>query len=151
MSQRAAWQLGRLGFDEVYDFVLGKAHWLATGRATVRLEDIDRVGGFLTDPPTAHPGDLASGVLAGLHTVDDVVVIDEQRIVLGRASNLELRSAQGSTTMAEIMQLGPTTIRPDEPSSAVRKRMKARGVSSILVTRPTGVLVGQYVLEGDDT
>jgi 3-mercaptopyruvate sulfurtransferase SseA len=36
MSQRAAWQLERLGFAQVYDFVVGKAHWLASGRPTIR-------------------------------------------------------------------------------------------------------------------
>ena len=150
MSQRAAWQLERLGFAEVYDFVLGKAHWLASGRPTVRQQPIERVGDTLTEAVTAHPNDLAVEVPARLPG-GGVVVIDEQGIVLGRARTAQIQSAGASATVADIMKLDPTTIRPDEATDAVRKRMKIRGVSSILVTRPTGVLLGQYVLEGEET
>jgi CBS domain-containing protein len=150
MSQRAAWQLERLGFVEVYDFVLGKAHWLASGRPTVQQEATERVGDFVTKAPTAQPDDLVADVLARLSDIDDVVVIDERSIVLGRVTSVQLRSSGATTTMAGIMKLGPTTIRPDERTYAVRKRMKARGVSAILVTRPTGVLLGQYVPQGEE-
>ncbi len=34
MSPRAAWRLEHFGFEEVYDYVLGKADWLAAGLPT---------------------------------------------------------------------------------------------------------------------
>lgn len=49
------------------------------------------------------------------------------------------------------MQLGPTTIRPYELVSEVTKRMATRGVSSLLVTRPTGELIGAFVPTEEDS
>ena len=144
MSQRAAWQLERLGFADVYDFVLGKAHWLASGRPTMRREQIERVGDSLFDVQTADPDDTAANVAARIPDGTDVVVIDERGIVLGRAMSGDLSEASTDQTVADIMRIGPTTIRPDEVTAAVRKRMKSRRVTSVLVTRPTGVLLGQY-------
>ena len=43
MSQRAAWQLERLGFGEVYDFVAGKSYWIASARPTIGTTDQARV------------------------------------------------------------------------------------------------------------
>lgn len=40
------------------------------------------------------------------------------------------------------MRNGPATFRPDEPVEKVAKRMRERGVSSVLVTTSDGKLVG---------
>lgn len=146
MSQRAAWQLERLGFADVYDFVVGKAYWLANGRPTVPSEPVARVGSFVTPAATAFPEDTVATIrqsTAGSRC--DVVVIDEHRIVMGRARQAELRAAVDSDLMAGIMRTGPTTIRPDELVGDVTDRMAKRGVNSILVTRPTGELLGEFV------
>ncbi len=58
MSPRAAWRLEHLGFEEVYDYVPGKADWVAaglptdgSGERTARVVDvIDR------SVPTCGPG-----------------------------------------------------------------------------------------------
>lgn len=146
MSQRAAWQLERLGFATVYDFVVGKAYWLASGRPTVRSNGIARVGSSVTPAATALIDDSVAVVrqsMAG--SPSDVVVVDERRIVLGRVRSSDLAGADGSDLMGEIMRLGPTTIRPDEPLNSVTKRMAAKGVGSLVVTRPTGELIGQFL------
>ena len=36
MSPRAAWRLESLGFARVYDYVAGKADWMAAGLPTER-------------------------------------------------------------------------------------------------------------------
>lgn len=146
MSQRAAWQLERLGFADVYDFVVGKAHWLASGRPTIRSKPIARVGSSVTPVTTAFIDDSVTAARASTAgMLSDVVVIDQRRIVLGRVRRSDIEATDGTDLMGEIMRLGPTTIRPDELVSEVTKRMAKRGVGSLLVTRPTGELIGEFV------
>ena len=120
MSQRAAWQLERLGFLDVYDFVVGKAYWLASGRPTVRSSEIARVGSSVTPSATAAVDDQVEAIRA-MASPSDVVVIDERRIVVGRVRASDLEAAIGTDLIGEIMRLGPTTIRPDELLGAGRR------------------------------
>ncbi len=145
MSQRAAWQLERLGFSDVHDFVVGKAYWLASGRPTVRSSEIARVGLSVTPSVTALVDDSVAVVRESMASPSDVVVIDDRRIVIGSVRASDLDAAEGTELIGEIMRLGPTTIRPDELESAVAERMTDRGVRSLLVTSPTGELIGQFV------
>ena len=146
MSQRAAWQLERLEFADVYDFVVGKAHWLASGRPTIRSKPIARVGSCVTPATTAFIDDSVATVReSNVETLSDVVVVDQNRIVLGRVRRSDLEAADGTDLMGEIMRLGPTTIRPDELVGEVTKRMAKRAAGSLLVTRPTGELIGEFV------
>lgn len=151
MSQRAAWQLERLGFEDVYDFVVGKAYWLASGRPATRPEPVDRVGSHLAQAVTAFLDETVANVRGSdAETRSDVVVVDERRIVLGRVRRSDLGVAEDTDFMEEIMRLGPTTIRPDELVSDVTARMAAAGVSALLVTRPTGELLGEFRRNGKD-
>ena len=146
MSQRAAWQLERLGFAQVHDFVAGKAHWLASGRPTVRSSVIARVGSHITPAVTALADEtVASARQAISGSSTDVVVVNALGIVLGRLRKSDLDAADGSDLLADVMRLGPTTVRPDEPLDAVTTRMVDRGVKSLLVTRPTGELIGWFI------
>jgi len=145
MSQRAAWQLERLGFSEVHDFVFGKVHWLANGRPTVRAGGAVRVGEQLTESATALLSETVSDVAERLKGSDDsAVVIDENAIVYGRVRREDLDTASGAALMADIMGLGPTTIRPHEQSDEVRVRMAARSVKALIVTKTTGELLGEF-------
>lgn len=151
MSQRAAWQLERLGFTNVYDFVVGKAYWLASGRPTIRAESIARVGSSVTAVVTAFIDDSVTAIRdSATGTLSDVVVVDQSGIVLRRVRRSDLEGAPGADLIGEIMRLGPTTIRPDELVSDVTDRMAKRGVGSLLVTRPTGELIGAFVPSQED-
>lgn len=44
------------------------------------------------------------------------------------------------------MKVDPTTIRPHEVADDVRGRMAQRGVSSLIVTKPTGELMGEFMV-----
>ena len=146
MSQRAAWQFERLGFADVYDFVVGKAHWLASGRPTIRSKPIARVGSRVTPATTAFIDDSVAAARASTaDTLSDVVVVDQNRIVFGRVRRSDIETADGADLIGEIMLLGPTTIRPDELVSEVTTRMAKRGVRSLLATRPTGELIGEFL------
>lgn len=145
MSQRAAWQLERLGFGDVHDFVHGKAYWLASGRPSVRIDDRPRVRDEMSSTPTAGLDDPVSSVREQLaREPDDVVVIGPNRVVHGRVSRSALVDVDPTVLTGDIMSEGPTTIRPDEPADAVRARMSKHGVTTLIVTRPTGELLGVF-------
>src|SRR5260370_36490043 len=87
MSPRAAWRLEQLGFTEVYDYVAGKADWLAAGlpsegpgSATPRAGGIARRR-IATCSPTETVAQARSRVRASEWT--RVVVINAERVVLG--------------------------------------------------------------------
>jgi len=151
MSQRAAWQLEYLGFTDVYDFVMGKAHWLATGRPTVLQEPADRVGDHL-ETQVAVVDITATGIDARKAISDRggdrVVVVNSQEIVLGVVRSPAIDSV---TPIVDVMSVGPTTIRPDEGVEGVRERMSRHNVPALIVTRPTGQLLGLFLNSADNT
>lgn len=148
MSQRAARQLERLGFSNVSDFVHGKAYWLASGRPTTRTHPIDRVIDHLALPgATVRADTTAADALETLAGAGRAVVVSESLVVVGTVRAERLSAAKPGSTVADIMRLGPTTIRPDEGAEAVRNRMTERRVSSLLVTTPTGELLGSFNAE----
>jgi CBS domain-containing protein len=142
MSPRAAWRLERLGYGPVYDYAAGKVDWMAAGLATVRadpsvrraLDDADR------DPPTCGPDDLVD------HAVErgqgeTLVVVNEQRIVLGRL-RVSTAPAGRETRVEDVMEAGPTTVRAHEPLVPLLERMARRQVDEVIVTTPEGELLG---------
>ena len=91
MSPRAAWRLERLGFAEVYDYVAGKADWIAAGLPTLRssapparaVEDIDGA------VPSCAPDEEAMVVVSRDRRMgrDSCVVVNEHGIVVGRCAS----------------------------------------------------------------
>lgn len=145
MSQRAAWQLERLGFGEVYDFVAGKSYWIASARPTIRTTDEARVSDQMrTDPVTARPDETVGAAQTRGDDGGDVVVVNEHDIVVGIVGAASLTAADPDEALGTIMSVGPTTVRPDEPLENLQARMGAKSVRSIIVTKPTGELVGVY-------
>lgn len=146
MSQRAAWQLERLGIVSVHDFVPGKSYWIGSGRPTVGTIDLDaRVLAHLSTDVAAVAPDVSVAevreILADA-THGMVVVVNAARVILGTVRATTLGSVDGDRPVEHVMRLGPTTVRPDEPVVGVRERMAGRNVSSLLVSRPTGELIG---------
>ena len=148
MSQRAACQLERLGFTNVHDFVHGKAYWLASGRPTTHSHPIDRVIDHLNpNVITVSAHATVADAVDALTGADRAVVVSESNVVVGVARADRLSGAAPGSIVADIMSVGPTTIRPDEDAKAVRARMTQHGVSSLLITKPTGVLLGSINAE----
>ena len=147
MSQRAAWQLERLGFTDVNDFVVGKAHWLASGRPTERSEPADRVGDRLrTDVAVVDTAASVADARRALadHNGDRVIVVNAENVVLGALPSAALDAVTPETPVVDAMKVGPTTIRPDEEASEVRQRMSRHNVTALIVTAPTGRLLGLF-------
>ncbi len=142
MSPRAAWRLERLGYGPVYDYTAGKVDWMGAGLATVRtdhserraLDDADR------DPPTCAPDDLVNDAVRRAPGAT-LVVVNEQRIVLGRLRGSGTH-AGGETRVEHVMEAGPTTVRAHEPVIPLLERMARRQVDEVIVTTPEGELLG---------
>ena len=140
MSPRAAWRLERLGYT-VSDYTAGKADWLAAGLGTVRAEPSPprAIDAIERDVPTCSP-DTPLTELDG--RVSFHVVVNEQRIVLGRIRSADLERAALEATAEQIMEPGPATIRADADLEQTGERLRDRHVTDILVTTPEGELLG---------
>ncbi len=150
MSPRAAARLETLGFTDVYDYVNGKADWLAAGLSSE---------GPLADVPTAgdavrggdivgHLGDRLGVSVERIRAAnkDACIVVDDRHVVLGRVRGRAL-SGDPNAAIEDVMQSGPSTIRADIPLYTVVKTLRDGKLSSTLVTDPEGRLIGALYLE----
>jgi CBS domain-containing protein len=145
MSARAAWRLETLGFTQVFCYPSGKQEWFAAGlpregrlAAVPRAVDVAR-----TDVPTCgltdHVGEVRERIRAA--GWDQCLVLNEQRIVLGRLRGKRLE-APADTPVEQIMEAGPTTFRPNEELDMVSEWMESQDLSSVLVSSLDGELIG---------
>jgi len=145
MSPRAACRLEHLGFDPVYDYTAGKADWLAAGLPTEGrphpprvLEAADRT------PPTCRPDETVAAVVERLNQAgrDVCVVVDADQRVCGRI-RVDRVEPTDSGPVEAVMEAGPATVRTDADLADTLARMERRHVTSLLVTTPEGVLLGE--------
>jgi Mg/Co/Ni transporter MgtE len=151
MSPRAACRLETLGFEHVYDYVAGKADWLAhgldvegseAGRSTVgRLARTDAVTCSLDE----QVGDVRARVEASPYRL--ALVVSETGVLLGRLRRATLEG-DPQRTAAAAMESGPSTVRPDTAPTKLAERLRVRDLRTALVTTPEGILIG-IVLRDD--
>ena len=150
MSPRAAARLETLGFTKVYDYVNGKADWLATALPSEGLSAGRSTAGSTLrhDDIVAHSGERLGDVASRVRSEgkNAVIVINDRHVVLGRVRGRALDGAP-DTTIEDVMQSGPSTIRPDTPLETVVKTLREGNVTSTLVTDPDGLLMGTIYLE----
>ncbi len=145
MSPRAACRLETLGFGAVYDYVAGKADWLAAGLPSEGAEARQTRAGAAADPDvmTCRLDDALRDVARRLHAAgsDTAIVANADRVVLGR---LRLGRFDESSTepVGSAMEEGPSTVRASEPLEDLRERMRVRGVTQVIVSAPGGELLG---------
>jgi CBS domain-containing protein len=145
MSPRAACRLETLGFEEVYDYVTGKADWLGRGLPSEREEEgpsrvaqvvrqdvvtcgLDTTMGEIRDAVAASPYGFA-------------LVVSRGDVLLGR---LRRRAWEGdpAAKAEQAMEPGPSTVRPATDAGELMQRLQALDLSSAIVTTPEGRLVG---------
>ncbi|GEC02362.1 hypothetical protein SSP24_00170 [Streptomyces spinoverrucosus] len=145
LSPRAAARLRQLGFSRVYDYMPGKADWLAAGMPTE---------GQAVSAPLA--GDVADRNVP-LSTVDQplddaldmldetghrfAVVVDDEEVIVGLLYH-EDAAAGSEGRVGDAMRPGPTTVRADAPLAALLERMTRADVAAVPVTDPEGRLLG---------
>ncbi len=150
MSPRAAARLETLGFTRVYDYVNGKADWLAAGLSSegpsaevLTAGDAVRGGDIV-----CHLGDRLGDSLERIRVADKdaCIVVDDRHVVLGRVRGRAL-SGDPNAAIEDAMRSGPSTIRADIPLDTVVKTLRDDKLSSTLVTDPEGHLIGSLYLE----
>lgn len=150
MSPRAAARLETLGFTKVYDYVPGKTDWLAAALPSKgRSEAVPRAGDAVRDGDiVCHLGDSLGESAARVRAVGEnvCIVVDDNHVVLGRVRGRNL-SGDPNARIEDVMQSGPSTIRPDTPLAEVVETLRDGQVKSTLVTDPGGRLIGTLYLE----
>lgn len=138
-------------FEQVYDYVAGKADW---GSAGFPLEGASgsnmRAGAHVrADVPTCRPEDRLHMVCDRLEESgwDTCFVVDEDRIVLGRLGRRVIR-ARADVSAEEAMTPGPSTIRRSARLQDVVERMRRQKLTNLPVTTSDGRLVGLLIRAG---
>jgi CBS-domain-containing membrane protein len=145
MSPRAACRLQLLGFVEVYDYVAGKADWLATGLATEgnqaqlpRAKDVLRHDAVIARPE--EPVGLVAGRVAR-SPYGFALVVAQDTTLLGRLRKAAL-DGDPAARAEQVMEAGPSTIRADRPLTELAERLRSRALRTAVVAAPDGKLLG---------
>jgi CBS domain-containing protein len=146
MSPRAACRLETLGFTQVHDYVPGKVDWLAhnlpvQGTATTA----NTIGANLRhDVVIASPhediANVRARVAASPHRF--ALVTTQDTTLLGRLRRSTLDTASPTSPAGEVMEPGPSTLRPHEPVADVAARLHERDLAYAIITDPEGHLLG---------
>ena len=146
MSPRAACRLLTLGFTEVYDYVAGKLDWLARNLPVEGTAvETATIGQHLrTDVPTARPDEPVAEVRTRVAASPDsfALVTSSDGVLLGRLRASALADSDPEQLAAEVMEAGPSTLRPHEPAAEIRARLEAKELRYAIVTDPDGHLLG---------
>jgi CBS-domain-containing membrane protein len=145
MSPRAACRLELLGFTRVYDYVAGKADWLAHGLPTEGTQaQVPRAKDVLrSDAVTARPEEPVGQVVARVarSPYGFALVVANDGTLLGRLRKAVL-DADPAARAVEAMEAGPSTVRADRPLAELAERLRSRGLRTAVVTAPDGRLLG---------
>ena len=143
LSARAAWRLETMGFQEVYRYTPGKADWLAAGWETEGTEAKKiRIRQMMhKDVSTCALRERLEDVKSRRRGEDLCVVVNDRNIVLGVIQG-ETWDANPLSRVADVMQPGPQTIRPDLEPKDAQKILKNYDAPSAIVTTSDGELLG---------
>jgi Mg/Co/Ni transporter MgtE len=141
MSPRAAWRLDSLGYG-AYDYVAGKADWLAYG---LPYDGFAVLAGraLTTDVPTCSFRDRLGDVRDALEAsrFGMLVALNADGVVMGRLDR-DVSGEGDGVTVDRLMREGPTTVRPSEELAPLLERMRRADVDAVLVTSSDGRLLG---------
>jgi CBS domain-containing protein len=145
MSPRAACRLEALGFTELYDYVAGKADWLARALPTEGDEPRPRrvADQLRNDVATADLHERLADVLPRVHAspYGFALVTGRGGVLLGRLRRAAVEGDPAATA-EQVMEAGPSTIRPDTEATALARSLRERELTTAVVSDPDGVLLG---------
>ncbi len=134
-----------MGFPSVYDYVAGKKSWGSYGLPRAGTNVPDRTAGDVArrDVPTCALDERLTDVRERVRAAgwDTCIVVNVQDVVLGRLGRKAI-AADSEESVEEAMTPGPGTVRPSIGTDALLERIRARKLTSLLVTTPDGRLVG---------
>lgn len=138
-----------MGFGDVYDYVDGKADWLAAGLPTEGTNTrIPRAGDVArSDAPTCRMDeridDVRERVKAG--EWDACVVVNDERVVMGLLRSKELQKRD--QPVEHVMRPGPSTFRPHVSILEMAQFMAEHDLRNSPITTSDGRLVGLLLRE----
>jgi CBS domain-containing protein len=145
MSPRAAWRLESLGFTEVYDYVAGKADWLANGLPSEGTAATEPRAGTVArrDVPTCRLPETVAAARQQIAGTDwhVCVVVNDERIVLGLLGESGL-AADPQTPVADVMESGTSTWRLNGSLEEIAKYMERHSASAVVISTSDGRLHG---------
>jgi rhodanese-related sulfurtransferase len=144
LSARAAWRLESMGFQEVYRYTPGKKDWLAAGWETEGTEAKKvRIRQMIhKDVPTCSMRERLEDVKSRRRPHEDFcIVVNDRNIVLGMIHG-ETWDANPLSRVADVMQPGPRTIRPDLELKDAQRILRNYELPSAIVTTSDGELLG---------
>jgi CBS-domain-containing membrane protein len=148
MSPRAAWRLEALGFEHVADYVGGKADWLGHGLPREgETADVPYAGDLVDrEPPTCRLSDSVGRLTELLSESRDgfCLVLNEQRVVLGRVRKSALDDSDKNASAESVMEAGPSTVRPNTPARELIERLSKAELKTAIITTPGGRLIGVF-------
>ncbi len=89
------------------------------------------------DEPVA---DIRARVTASRYSFALVLAADTT--LLGRLRSTVLDTADPASRACDVMEPGPSTLRPHEPAPHIRQRLQQHNLSYAIVTDPEGYLLG---------
>jgi rhodanese-related sulfurtransferase len=144
MSPRAATRLDQLGFD-AYDYALSKVDWLAHGLPMEGAAAADRTAGSIAhqDVATCKLDERAELIALRIQASPyGFALVLEDRVVLGRIRSSRLGAASNDATAEQLMEPGPSTMRPHTALGELRDRFDRGETKTAIVTTPEGELIG---------
>jgi CBS domain-containing protein len=145
MSPRAACRLETLRFAEVYDYVAGKVDWLAHNLPIEGEQaEVPTAGRVARDDVVTCALDDAVGEVReriASSAYGFALVTAEGGVLLGRLRGSAL-DCDPTLPAEEVMEPGPSTVRPDTAAGVLAKRLAERNLRWAIVTDPEGRLVG---------
>jgi Mg/Co/Ni transporter MgtE len=152
MSPRAACRLATIGFTRVYDYAPGKVDWLAHALPAQGTHAEQPTAGSLAlrDAATCSLTDTAGDVLDRIvgSPYGFALVLSPTGVLLGRIRRSTLKPATPADPIEPFVEPGPSTIRPHLTIAELHQRLESSDVRTLIVTTPTGVLLG--VVRRDD-
>lgn len=132
-----------MGF-QAYDYTGGKADWISEGWETERAVGARREARdvLATDFATCRPNEEAAGLAGRVADAGDLLVVNEEGVLLGRVGPHQLHDLADGAAAEEVMEPGPTTVRPFEPLEPLLERMTKGRVREVVVTSTEGRVLG---------
>ena len=147
LSARASARLDHLGFERVHDLIGGRAAWTALGLPTEgAVGDQQRIGKHATRLTTVPPDATIADVASLGESRYPIPVTDDEGVVLG-AVPPEARAKSPETSVVDVMDPAPRTIRPELRVDEAAEQLRKDGLEHVLVTAVNGVLIGLVVTD----
>ena len=145
MAPRAAARLESFGFNSVFEYKAGKLDWMAAGLPTEGENARKPRAGTVArrDVPLCELHERLGDVADRIEGIgwNVVVVVDEQRVVLGLLRAAEL-AKDPELSIEQAMRPGPSTFRPYVLIKEMADYMTQHKLESSPITTLDGRLVG---------